>query len=90
VNTTIQIRSKGSLTLPVEMRNKYSLDEGDVFTLIDFGDGSFLLTPRLSQVNKLGDRVAEIIEQEGVSLDDLLKTLDDERLRYYQEHYAKD
>ena len=59
-----------------------------VFTLIDLGDGSFLLTPRISQINRLGNRVAEILDEGGVSLEDLLSTLDEERERYYQEHYA--
>jgi len=84
----VQIRKKGSLTLPVDLRNKYNLDEGDVFTLIDLGDGSFLLTPQVSQVNRLGDRVARILKEEDVSLEDLLNTLDEERQRYYREHYA--
>ena len=87
---TIQIRKKGSLTLPSELREKYGLNEGDVFTLIDLGEGSFLLTPRLSQVNRLGDRVAEILKEEGVSQEELLNALDEERQRYYREHYAKD
>jgi bifunctional DNA-binding transcriptional regulator/antitoxin component of YhaV-PrlF toxin-antitoxin module len=87
-NNTIQVRKKGSITLPMELRAKYGVDEGDVFTLIDMGDGSFLLTPRISQVNRLGDRVAEILRAEDVSLDELLNTLDDERERYYQERYA--
>jgi len=88
--TTIQIRKKGSLTLPVEVRKKYSLEAGDVFTLIDLGDGSFLLTPRVSQVNRLGNRVAEILNEEGISLDDLLASLDEERESYYRENYAED
>lgn len=87
---TIQVRKKGTFTLPMDLRTKYGVDEGDVFTLIDLGDGSFLLTPRISQVNRLGDRVAEILSSEGVSLEDLLSTLDDERERYYQERYVKD
>lgn len=87
---TIQVRKKGSFTLPMDLRTKYGVDEGDVFTLIDMGDGSFLLTPRISQVNRLGDRVSEMLNAEGVSLDDLLNTLDDERERYYQERYAKE
>ncbi len=87
---TIQIRKKGSLTLPVELREKYGLNEGDVFTLIDLGEGSFLLTPRLSQVNHLGDRVEELVKEEGVSVVELLKTLDEERQRYYSDHYAND
>ncbi len=85
---TIQVRKKGNFTLPMDLRTKYGVDEGDVFTLIDMGDGSFLLTPRISRVNRLGDRVAEMLGAERVSLDDLLNTLDDERERYYQEHYA--
>lgn len=86
----VQIRKKGSLTLPMDLRSKYGVDEGDVFTLIDLGDGSFLLSPRIMQINRLGDRVSEIIKDKGVSLDDLLNTLDEERERYYQEHYAED
>ncbi len=85
---TIQIRKKGSFTLPVDLRNKYNLDEGDVFTLIDLGDGSFLMTPQVSQVNRLGDRVTRILKEEGVSLEDLLTALDEERQQYYREHYA--
>lgn len=87
--TTIQMRSKGSLTLPVNLRNKYGLTEGDVFTLIDLGEGSFILTPRVSEVNRLGDRVTKILDQSDVTLDDLLIGLDDERETYYQDHYAK-
>ena len=87
--STVQIRKKGSLTLPMDLRQKYGVDEGDVFTLIDLGDGSFLLTPRVSQVNYLGNRIAEVIGEE-ITLDDLLKTLDEERERYYQERYAKE
>ena len=85
---TIQVRKKGSITLPADLRSRYGVDEGDIFTLIDMGDGSFLLTPRISQVNRLGDRVAEILDEEGVSLDDLLSALDDEREKYYRDHYA--
>ncbi len=88
--TIIQIRKKGSLTLPVDLRNKYKLNEGDILTLIDLGDGSFLLTPRISQVNRLGDRVAEAVADYNISLDDLLSTLDEEREQYYREHYAGD
>jgi len=87
---TVQIRKKGNLTLPVELRNKYSLDEGDTLTLVDLGDGSFLLTPRVLQVNRLADRVAEKLYEANVSLDDLLNTLDDEREQYYREHYDKE
>jgi bifunctional DNA-binding transcriptional regulator/antitoxin component of YhaV-PrlF toxin-antitoxin module len=87
---TIQIRGKGTLTLPVELRRKYDLDEGDVITLIELGEGSFLITPRLTQVDRSGDRVARAMETEGISLEEILTTLDEERERYYRERYAQD
>ena len=89
-STTIQIRGKGTVTLPIELRRKYGLDEGDLITLIDLGDGSFILTPIVTKVDRLGDRVAQAMAEEGVSLDEILSTLDEERERYYQERYAGD
>jgi bifunctional DNA-binding transcriptional regulator/antitoxin component of YhaV-PrlF toxin-antitoxin module len=87
--TTLQIRSKGTMTLPIELRRKYGLDEGDVITLIDLGDGSFLLTPIVTQVDRLGDRVARAMAEAGVSEDEILAALDEERERYYRERYVQ-
>jgi len=85
----IQLRRKGILTLPVSLRRKYNLDENDVFTLEDLGDGSFLLIPQVSNVARLGDRVAEVMAEEEVSLEDILEALDEERKDYYREHYGQ-
>lgn len=90
ISTTIQIRGKGAVTLPIELRRKYGLDEGDIITLIDLGDGSFLLTPIITKVDRMGDRVAQAMAEEGISLDEILTALDEERERYYQERYAGD
>ena len=90
VSTTIQIRGKGTVTIPVELRRKYGLDDGDVITLIDLGDGSFLLTPIVTRVDRLGDRVAQAMAEEGISLEEIMTALDEERERYYQKRYARD
>ncbi len=66
----VQIRKKGSITVPIEIRNKYGLNEGDLFTLIDLGEGAFMLTPRISQVNRLGRQIAELIQEDNISLED--------------------
>ena len=87
--TTVQIRRKGLITLPVELRRQYNLADGDVFTLVDLGDGSFLLTPRVSQVARLGDQVARLMEEEDVTLEEMLKALEEERGAYYREHYVQ-
>lgn len=90
ITTTIQMRGKGAVTIPIELRRKYGLGEGDIITLIDLGDGSFLLTPKVINVDRLGDRVAQAMAKEGISLDEILTALDEERERYYQERYAGD
>ena len=86
---TVQLRRKGVLTLPVNLRRKYNLDENDVFTLEDLGDGSFLLIPQVSAVARLGDRVAEVMAEDGVGLAEMLEALDEERESYYREQYAQ-
>lgn len=89
MSITVQLRRKGILTLPVSLRRKYSLDENDVFTLEDLGDGSFLLIPRVSNIARLGNRVADLMAEEEISLEDMLEALDEEREDYYREHYVQ-
>ena len=87
--TSVQIRRKGLITLPVELRRQYNFKEGDVLTLVDLGEGALLLMPRVSQVARLGDQVADLMESQDVSLEDMLEALDEEREDYYREHYAE-
>lgn len=87
--TVVQMRGKGTITFPAKLRSKYKLQEGEVFTIIDLGGGSFLLKPKVLDVDVLSRRIANRIKEENISLDDLLKALDDERKTYYQENYIK-
>ena len=64
--TAVQMRAKGSLTIPSDLRQKYGLGEGDVFTLVDLGEGSFLLTPRVSLVPKLVAEMEAIRTETGI------------------------
>ncbi len=61
---TLQIRSKGTITIPVEIRNKYELKEGEVLDIIDLGNGSFLISSRRSRVDELADKIRA--EAEGL------------------------
>ncbi len=85
---TIQLRDKGVITLPMSLRRKYGLRTGDVFSVSDLGEGAFMLTPKSSRVAALGDKVADILQAEGVTVEELLEGLDEERQRYYREHYV--
>jgi AbrB family looped-hinge helix DNA binding protein len=86
--TIIQIRSKGSLTLPAELRRRYNMNEGDILTLVDLGDGCILLAPVYPSVEKLGDDISRILSDREITEDEMLRTLEDERKKYYQEKYG--
>jgi AbrB family looped-hinge helix DNA binding protein len=84
---TVQIRSRGRLTLPGQIRRKYGLQAGDIFTIIDLGDGALVLTPHLTRVDQIGNRIARLMAEQGVSGQELFSALDEERERYFQERW---
>ena len=73
----------------MRLRRKCGLDESDVFTLEDLGDGSFLLIPQVSNVARMGDRVAEVMAEDAVSTEEMFEALDEERVNYYRDHYVQ-
>ncbi|MFN8495941.1 MAG: AbrB/MazE/SpoVT family DNA-binding domain-containing protein [Caldilineaceae bacterium] len=83
--TTLQMRAKGTLVIPAELRQKYAFGEGDVFTLVDLGDGAFFLVPRVSLVPKLVEELEAIRLEAGLTVEDLLEGLNEQRQQLYQE-----
>ena len=86
--TTVQIRGKGKITLPAKLRSKYKLQAGDVFTILDLGDRSFLLKRGISEVDKISARVENSLREEGVTLEELFETLREVRKELFQERYG--
>jgi AbrB family looped-hinge helix DNA binding protein len=80
--TTIQIRSKGTIIIPAELRKKYKLKEGEVLNIIDLGNGTFVLSPRRSRVDELVDQMRIEMEARGESLESMLTALRDVREEY--------
>lgn len=85
---TVQIRSKGTITFPAKLRNKYKLQEGEVFTIIDLGDGSFLLKPRIYEVDKISAKAEKTLKEDGVSLEEILETLGEVRKELFAQRYG--
>lgn len=67
---TIQVRGRGTLTLPVALREKYRLDEGDPLTVVDL-DGAVLLSPRLLVVPRLAAEMERLRQARKLSLKDM-------------------
>ncbi len=87
MDTTIQVRERGVITLPAELRAKYGIENGDMFHLVDM-DGVFVLTPMVPMVPELAREIEQIRLEAGLSIEDLLQELREQRERYNQEHYG--
>lgn len=89
MKATIQVRKRGVVTIPSEMREKYGIQEGDTYQLVDM-DGIFVLTPMMPMVPELAREIERFRREEGVSMEDLMQGLREERERYHEEHYGED
>ena len=81
MNSTIQVAKRGVVTLPKHLRDRYSIQEGDAFTLIDM-DGTFLLRAGRSELDALADKMTHALQRKGESLDSMLAILREERETY--------
>ena len=86
--TTVQMRGKGTITFPAKLRDKYKLQEGEIFTIIDLGGGSFLLKPKIYEMDKISAKAEKILREDGVTLDELFETLREVRKELFQERYG--
>ena len=86
MDATIQVRDRGVLTLPADIREKYGIQPGDTFRLVDL-DGIFVLTPMVPMVPELAREIERSRIEAGFSTEELLRSLRDQRERYHREHY---
>lgn len=89
MNSTIQIRKRGVVTIPSELRERYDIQEGDTYQLVDM-DGIFVLTPMIPIVPELAKEIERYRQEAGVSTEDLMKGLREERKRYHREQYGEE
>lgn len=86
--TTTLMTPKGKITLPAEIREKYGFDDWGLLSVVDMGDGSILLKPYESELTKTAEQMRKRLEDDGVTLDDILQTLDEVRKEMFKERYG--
>ena len=79
--TMLQVRKRGTITLPTRLRQKYHLEEGDPLTVIDLGEGIFL-SPHPALLPKLAGRIEELRKKYNISLEELIKGVAEQRSGY--------
>lgn len=79
----VQVRQRGTLTIPVGLREKYGIRAGDTLNIVDL-DGVFVLTPMVPMVPELAREIERIREEAGLSLEELLHGLRQQRQQSYR------
>jgi bifunctional DNA-binding transcriptional regulator/antitoxin component of YhaV-PrlF toxin-antitoxin module len=88
VDITIQVRERGVITLPADLRQKYGIENGDIFRLVDL-DGVFVLTPMTPMVPELAREIEKARLEAGLSIEELIQGLRQQREKYYAEKYER-
>ena len=85
--TTLQVRQRGTITIPTEIRKKYDLKDGDTFRLVDL-DGIFVLSPMVPMVPELAREIERLRLEQGLTTEELLASLRQERETYHAEQHG--
>lgn len=72
---TVQVAQRGVVTLPKPLRDAYNIQVGEVFTVIDLGNGSFVLSRGRSKLDDLLDGIRDELEAKGETLESMLRHL---------------
>ncbi len=88
MDITIQVRERGVVTLPAELRDKYKIENGQIFRLVDL-DGIFVFVPMVPIVPELANEIERLRLESGLSMEELLESLREQREKYTQEKYGR-
>ena len=83
-----QIRGRGQLTIPKKVREKGALYDGEAVSIIPIGD-SILVTPRKLELDEARLQLGRIMKASGVTLEELIEGLEDERSALFEETYGE-
>lgn len=82
-----EIRSRGQLTIPKTIRKASNIDEGQIVSILPIGD-SILITPKPLQLDEARRQMKKILRSSGVSIEELIEGLQDDRSKLFGELYG--
>lgn len=80
----VRIQERGQVTLPVAVRRKLGLQKGDLVFIEETAAG-ILLTPKGAAVDAPASRIAGVLQEKGLTLDDFLQASDATSTRLLKE-----
>ena len=85
---TSSIKARGQLTIPKQLRKMSHLEDGQQVSIIPVGD-AVLIAPRRIELEEARRQVRRILRESGLSPEDILAGLADERETLYKEVYGE-
>ncbi len=85
----VQVRERGQFTIPAEVRRDLGIQEGDVLSLI-WLDDTLIATRRRLVTPDVARAIESLMHQKGLTLEDLLEGLEEQRQTYVRERYGLD
>jgi bifunctional DNA-binding transcriptional regulator/antitoxin component of YhaV-PrlF toxin-antitoxin module len=82
MDAMIQVRQRGTVTLPADLREKYRIGVGDTLRVVDL-DGVLVLTAMTPIVADLAREIERARLAAGLSIEELLVSLREQRERYH-------
>ena len=89
MDATVQVRQRGALTLPASLRERYNIQPGDTFRILDL-DGILVLTPMVPMVPELAREIERARIKARLSVEEMLMALQEQRERYVREKYGRE
>ena len=84
---TAEIKSRGQLTIPKRIREKTHLEEGQIVSIIPIGN-AVIISPKRLELDEARREIRRILKASGLTAEDILEGLKEEREKLYQETYA--
>ena len=85
---TVRLGADGRLTLPPRVLEAFNLQPRQELVILPVGE-TLVLVPRSSMVLEASQTISKILDEEGVTREELLADLIEERQQYNREHYPE-
>jgi len=81
------VQKRGQVTIPVDLRRKLGVEEGDVVAFVETEDG-ILISPREVLAMDALDRIGKALQKQGITLEELIATGREARGRMVEDEYG--
>jgi AbrB family looped-hinge helix DNA binding protein len=82
-----KVQKKGQVTIPVEIREKWGLERGDLVAFVETEQGVMIRPQEVVAMQAL-DRIGEALKERGITLDELIEDGREIRGQLLEEEYG--